>query len=508
MVSTGYNVNDEIVDTCRLDIALNDQLAADPLLKPLANNGGLTETHALPSVAIGDPATSPAIDAGQNARCATNDQRGSLRPDDGDLNGTYICDVGAFELFIARTDLHINNLTAPNQVDKGNSFTAVVEIHNDDGNSAAPGVTLDATLDTLTGMSISGAVPSAGTCVVASSDELNCTIGDMAIGDIETVTITLSGNQQGSFALEAVVSTTDPGLVDPVPENNSVTAYIAVLGNSDLAVTGGADAATADQGDAITLNYNLVNNGEDDASEVRLGLVLPTSVSFVSATTTKGVCEDSAGEVLCRIGALSLAETTDVQVVVTADRAGDIDFEATAAADQNDPDETNNVVRSTVSVVANADIALTAASVSSIRVTNTFDVTLTVTNNGPQDASNIVAVGTLPTQVSFVSGTGCTIAGSVVTCTAPALAAAASVSFTINVRAEVQGSAVVSASVSADENDPQPANNQASATVSILKKSSGGGGCAYNPGGSVDPTLPGLLILSLASLLWRRRKAA
>lgn len=66
-------------------------LAGDPLLGPLADNGGPTLTHALlPG--------SPAIDAGSNAHCPGSDQRGVSRPLDGSGDGFAHCDIGAFEL--------------------------------------------------------------------------------------------------------------------------------------------------------------------------------------------------------------------------------------------------------------------------------------------------------------------------------------------------------------------------------------------------------------------------
>jgi hypothetical protein len=62
--------------------------SADPELEPLEDNGGPTETQAL-------PASSPAVDAVPVAKCPTKvDQRGQPRPD----NGKAFCDVGAFEL--------------------------------------------------------------------------------------------------------------------------------------------------------------------------------------------------------------------------------------------------------------------------------------------------------------------------------------------------------------------------------------------------------------------------
>jgi hypothetical protein len=56
----------------------------NPMLGPLANNGGPTDTQAL-------LAGSPAIDAGDNATCQPTDQRGVTRPQG------PACDIGAYE---------------------------------------------------------------------------------------------------------------------------------------------------------------------------------------------------------------------------------------------------------------------------------------------------------------------------------------------------------------------------------------------------------------------------
>jgi hypothetical protein len=77
------NVNNLIEDgTC------SPAVTGDPLLGPLADNGGPTQT-----MALGDG--SPAIDAGDDATCEAVDQRGVSRP-----QGVH-CDIGAYE-----TELH------------------------------------------------------------------------------------------------------------------------------------------------------------------------------------------------------------------------------------------------------------------------------------------------------------------------------------------------------------------------------------------------------------------
>lgn len=85
-VSTGNNLDSD--GSCRLSQS-SDVNNKDPRLGPLAANGGSTKTHKLLS-------GSPAIDKGSN--CPAKDQRGTTRPQDGDRNGSYKCDIGSFEL--------------------------------------------------------------------------------------------------------------------------------------------------------------------------------------------------------------------------------------------------------------------------------------------------------------------------------------------------------------------------------------------------------------------------
>jgi len=91
MTSHGYNLSSD--GTCDFD-GTGDLKNANPLLGPLQNNGGPTQTAALLS-------GSPAIDSGNPGGCTDSqghllktDQRGAPRPDTEDTAG---CDRGAYE---------------------------------------------------------------------------------------------------------------------------------------------------------------------------------------------------------------------------------------------------------------------------------------------------------------------------------------------------------------------------------------------------------------------------
>ncbi len=81
----------------------------DPLLGEAGNYSGFTLTIPI------EP-NSPAIDSGNNTYCPATDQREINRPGDGNSDGTYVCDIGAFEfemvpevLSITRTNTNPTN---------------------------------------------------------------------------------------------------------------------------------------------------------------------------------------------------------------------------------------------------------------------------------------------------------------------------------------------------------------------------------------------------------------
>jgi CSLREA domain-containing protein len=354
MISTGFNLGDETANNCSLSSLASDQLSVDPLLGALANNGGLTETHRLPSTTAGDAATSPAIDKGDDLRCTNNDQRGSVRPDDGEANGTPKCDVGAFELFIPRADLNIANVQVPDRVSTDTPFEMTVVIKNDDVDTAMPGVTYTGTVTPTTGLSVLGADSTAGTCTVAAN-VITCALGDMAESTSATVTLTLAAVEQNDYKIVSVVANA-AGVTDPKTSNNTITSLIKALGTSDIELSVTLDRPSAKVEEDFTLDYLVENHGADDASNIRLRIILPPSVIFFSASypPTNNNCVLVLREIVCLLTRLDAGEEANFNLIVTADDVGAWEFEATTVVEQEDPDSSNNVVDTAISIEAAA----------------------------------------------------------------------------------------------------------------------------------------------------------
>ncbi len=127
----------------------------------------------------------------------------------------------------------------------------------------------------------------------------------------------------------------------------------------------------------------------------------------------------------------------------------------------------------------NADLTVTLTPSGATTTGNTTIYTATVNNNGPSSASGVYLTAFLPSTGILVSATAssgtCATLGPV-SCDLGSLPSNGSATVTIGLQQLSPGSATMTVQVGASENDPVPANNQASSTQTIT-----GGGFSASP---------------------------
>lgn len=196
---------------------------------------------------------------------------------------------------------------------------------------------------------------------------------------------------------------------------------------------------------------------------------------------------------------LAAGASATITVTATATAVGTLTNTATLiSSGRPDTDPVDNSASATVQVNPTADLSLTK-SVTPAGGAPGQPVTyqLTATNAGPSPASGVHVVDTLPAGVSGPSESGsveCTIRGQTVDCTLGDFPVGATATITIGavVTAGATGTIVNTATISSDTNDPNPADNTASAafTVSATTPTTPATPPPWTPSQPVTPTYP------------------
>ena len=228
------------------------------------------------------------------------------------------------------------------------------------------------------------------------------------------------------------------------------------------------------------LNYTVVitNSGSGSASGIVFTDTLPSHVQYVSGAPSGCTTPTTAGgTITCTLSDLMPGTSTSLVYTVNTVSGGS----ATNVAEVDSAELAPVSASTTTTVLDPAAADLEVSKTSSlangeVALGEQFDYTITVTNNGLADATNVVVEDTLDTSLSFVSvtpGAGMTcptsppLGGSgLVQCEIASLPANNSTTVVIRVSANTPGYIYNTASASGTEDDTVPENN--SDTIRIL----------------------------------------
>jgi uncharacterized repeat protein (TIGR01451 family) len=173
----------------------------------------------------------------------------------------------------------------------------------------------------------------------------------------------------------------------------------------------------------ITVTNLLETSGGRDISGVRISNSLPAGVTYVSASAG---CGNFGGVVICDLGTLTNLTRATVSIVVKPTIVGTISNTFTVHANGPDADYTDNVVTVATTTQPSADLQVfLAESQDPVTVGSNLIYTVTITNNGPAEATLVRLTNNLPVSCTFVSATPsggtCANAGQIVNCNLPNL---------------------------------------------------------------------------------------
>lgn len=387
------------------------------------------------------------------------------------------------------------------------------------GSQAVPNVTL---VDTLPGSAILVANSTStdrGTCTEnGGAGIVTCNLGTMSATDAAHITLTVKPGVKGPMTNTANVNFDGTDL-NPLDNKVSEDTTVAVV--ADVSVTATDDRDPVGVKNDLSYIINAKNDGPSPSSDVTLTATLPSGVNFSSASASQGLpCTESSGVVTCDLQGMAKDAQATVTIFVVPQNVATIQMTAVAqvASDETDPDSSNNSATETTQVLDNpathsADLSIGLsddAPPGGVNAGDTLTYTLTVQNNGPESASGVIAVLSLPASVSVSSpGSGCVKDNqtNIVRCALSDLNSGDSAQATVGVTPSQSGIIKAAASASFIGSDPDTTNNTATIATTVIaassSTSSGGGG------GELDPvTLMALLVLWAGGARLARRRGS
>jgi uncharacterized repeat protein (TIGR01451 family) len=329
--------------------------------------------------------------------------------------------------------------------------------------------------DDATGVEITDALP-AGVVFVSATPSVGTydtasglwTVGDFANGASATLTIVVTVESPDPVLNTATITHSDQ--FDPAPGNNS--SGVSLNGRQiDIAVLKVVDNTAPNVGDTVTFTITAHNNGPDDATGVELTDALPAGLTYLSSLPSQGSYDDATGVwTVGDLPAVGGGSTATLSMTARVDQAGSLTNTATLTA-SNEPDSNASNNSSGVSLNGNplADLVVVKTGPATVNPSGTITYTVTVQNQGPSDAANVVVADTTPPGLTFVGNAGdCT---SAYPCAFATIAAGALVTIdsTYDVPDDYAGAdpIVNTASATSDTPDPDPSNNSSTANTGV-----------------------------------------
>jgi uncharacterized repeat protein (TIGR01451 family) len=419
-------------------------------------------------------------------------QTASVASTTGDPNGGNNSATASVQV-AGSANLSVTNSASPVPVIAGNNISYTQVVTNGGPSAAASATFTESTPPNTTFFSLA-TIPSGWTCstpTVGNAGTISCSNPSFAPGtaSFPVVLAVTAGTAAGTPVNDTV--TVGSSTTDPNAANNSATAtdVVALATQADLIVTNTASPNPVAAGSNITYTQTVTNNGPAVATAgMTFTQTTPPNTTVVLMTPpggwTCGTAPAAGGAVTITCtdgGTLGVGPTNTatfslvLQVNSVTPSGTNITDTATATASNIVPSITTNAASATVVVGTSNSVDMSIAKTGTpnpVTEGTLLTYTLTVTNNSTTtSATNVTVTDTLPSVVTYLSTSttqgSCSEAGGTVTCLLGTMANSTTATISILTIPAASGIVTNTATVAADQTDPNQANNTSTQTETI-----------------------------------------
>jgi uncharacterized repeat protein (TIGR01451 family) len=263
-----------------------------------------------------------------------------------------------------QADLIVTNSASPTSLAAGSNATFTQSVTNN-GPASATTVSFTQTTPPNTNFQ-SISAPAGWSCTtpaVGGTGAITCTIATLAAGSANTASFSLvlqvnAGTPSGTNITETDTATAS-NIVPSITSNTaSALVLVANANSADLAIVKTATPNPVTEGTPLLYSLAVTNNGPASATNVTVTDTLPSPLTYLSSTATQGSCSEAGGVVTCLLGTMANAGTATISILTLPGAPGMISNTANVAADQTDPNLTNNTSTWNETVVAPTSVKL------------------------------------------------------------------------------------------------------------------------------------------------------
>ncbi len=367
-----------------------------------------------------------------------------------------------------RADLVLTKTDNPDPVSAGGVLVYTLRVDNNGPDDAQDVVVHDDLPLGVTFVSTNG-------CAEDPNGVPTCTLGTVANSSFKsyTITVNVNSNTFGNITNTANV-TSSTAENNPGDETDSATTTsLAPANSADLSITKSDSPDPVEPGGTLTYTIMVTNNGPDSASNVVITDSLPASLTLVSSS---GCNQDPNGTPTCTVGTLANGASAMVTLVtsVSGDASGTINNSASVSSSASDPVSGNNTANASTTVMQpGADLHLEKSdNPDPVDAGSQLTYTVSVDNNGPNAAEDVVVNDTLPAGVTFVATSGCVEdPAGVPTCTLGTIASSGNASYTITVDVDSETLGMISntATASSSTTELNPGDESDTENTTVVK---------------------------------------